>query len=308
MSAFKNLYVKNCHFFSYDEPNYISFEKHLKKENYSFCSIDLMIMCEASTKFSAIIKFYFLKFITLIGVIDRRYNLNLLINPLRIIGKNLLLREVRKPKFIFHSTGKAGLKNGLYDFNYFKIDGFIKFENLNLLNYKGIKEYLKKRYGDSFMQLPSENVKRKYKSHTSGFTQFKDIKFLIDGVGVLWKMNEFKKGLLVKNKNIDNFLSCINTQVIICTNIPYKLNNANFEIYTTEQKFSKLEDEYFTKLISDFKLKKDKVIYVEHSKKVCKFASKYFEVINWDESKDSVDSFYFDLLKTINKKVVYKYE
>jgi len=71
----------------------------------------------------------------------------------------------RDTKFIGHFFGRAPFKKTSFPIKYLGKQRYVKFEHLNLPVAQNVEEYLKVRYGDRYMELPSEEEKAKYPSH-----------------------------------------------------------------------------------------------------------------------------------------------
>jgi lipopolysaccharide cholinephosphotransferase len=84
--------------------------------------------------------------------------------------KKILLYFVRifnneETKLVGHFFGRASFLKTSFPKDYLGKQRYIKFENLQLPVLSNIEEYLKIRYGDKYMELPSEEIKRQYPSH-----------------------------------------------------------------------------------------------------------------------------------------------
>ncbi len=281
-------------------PDYTTKEFGLRKEDISFANVDLMILCEASSYFTAIIKFYIIRFSVITGVLKRKYGLDF--NILFRFTRFLIFKEVKNKKYAFHAVGRAGHKNAIYPYNWFNSSGLVKFNNTNLVNYNGIHNYLIKRYGKSYLNLPSEETKKIYKKHTLGYLNNSNITLLVDGIGVLWEKKiweEFNK--LECNPRIFNFLKNYPGKIIICTNIPLESVNIDFPIYSTNGIYSKLDDQYFKGLFKKFSITKQNFVYIEHDDNVYNKYKNLFEILKWDNKLDVIDAFFVKLSKKLHK-------
>jgi lipopolysaccharide cholinephosphotransferase len=84
--------------------------------------------------------------------------------------KPILLKVVRglnhrKSQMVGHFFGRAPFKKTSFPYKYLGVPKYIKFEHLVLPVPKYVGAYLKVRYGENYMKLPSEEEKAKYPSH-----------------------------------------------------------------------------------------------------------------------------------------------
>lgn len=84
--------------------------------------------------------------------------------------KQRLLKIVRglngkNTKLIGHFFGRAPFKKTSFPNKYLGKQRYVKFEHLTLPVTEYVEEYLKVRYGERYMELPSEEEKAKYPSH-----------------------------------------------------------------------------------------------------------------------------------------------
>ncbi len=84
--------------------------------------------------------------------------------------KKILLKIVRglnskKTTLIGHFFGRAPFKKTSFPVQYLGKQKYVQFEHLKLPVAEYVEEYLKVRYGDRYMELPSEEEKLKYPSH-----------------------------------------------------------------------------------------------------------------------------------------------
>ncbi len=70
-----------------------------------------------------------------------------------------------KTNLIGHFFGRAPFKRTSFKTEYLGVQRYVKFEHLTLPVPQNVEEYLKVRYGNSYMELPSEEVKLQYPSH-----------------------------------------------------------------------------------------------------------------------------------------------
>ena len=87
----------------------------------------------------------------------------------RVIS-NLLLKFVRSfngrnTKLIGHFFGRAPFRSTSFRTSYLGNQKYIKFNSLNLPAPEFVEKYLTIRYGNRYMELPSEKEKMKYPSH-----------------------------------------------------------------------------------------------------------------------------------------------
>ena len=86
------------------------------------------------------------------------------------IVSNLLLKFVRlfngkNTTYIGHFFGRAPFKSTSFRASYLGNQKYIKFNSLNLPVPEYVEKYLTIRYGNRYMELPSEEEKMKYPSH-----------------------------------------------------------------------------------------------------------------------------------------------
>lgn len=84
--------------------------------------------------------------------------------------KKLLLKFIRnfnnkETSMVGHFFGRAPFLKTSFDKSYLSKQRYVKFEHLNLPVPSNVEEYLKVRYGNRYMELPSEEEKMKYPSH-----------------------------------------------------------------------------------------------------------------------------------------------
>jgi lipopolysaccharide cholinephosphotransferase len=84
--------------------------------------------------------------------------------------KNILIKIVRgrnsrESSYIGHFFGRAPFKKTSFPSRYLGKPRYVEFEYLTLPVAKHVEEYLKVRYGDRYMELPSKEEKAKYPSH-----------------------------------------------------------------------------------------------------------------------------------------------
>ena len=283
-------------------PNYVSNEFLLKSEAINFISVDLMILCEASTYFSAFLKFYLIKPFILFGVFIRRFGFPGNYNFIFSLPRFLLLKRVNKKKYVFHPSGRAFHNKAIYPADWFIYDKKIDFENTTLNGFVGIHDYLKNRFGIGYMKLPTELVKSSFNLHTSGYVSTNDFVLLIDGVGVLWDLNSWNKNRELRvNKSIEIFLKMFSGRVIICTNLPDEMIKIGFEYFTTSGTISKENPLYYQKLFNELNLTHKNLIYIEHDKIICKKYQHEFNLFNWCNKHDDIEFFYGKLSEYIYK-------
>lgn len=84
--------------------------------------------------------------------------------------EKLLLKYIRRlndkdSEYIGHFFGRAPFAKTSFKTDYLGKPRYVKFESLMLPVCQNVEEYLKVRYGEDYMQLPSEEVKLQYPSH-----------------------------------------------------------------------------------------------------------------------------------------------
>ena len=150
-------------------------------------TLDLMILGEASTLTHAYIKAYFIKFAANLGAFERKYGRVFLSGLIQKIAKSFLLAKRRKVKYYFHAVGRASVSKSIFPVTWFEDIVYLPFENLHIPLPVGYKDYLSLRYGQHFLDMPSEETKAMYPSHTDFFSSLDDWTFVLDGVGLYWK-------------------------------------------------------------------------------------------------------------------------
>ena len=97
--------------------------------------------------------------------------------------QNFLLKYVRilnnstiTTKFKSHFFGRAKFKNTCFNSNYLDKSRRTKFENFQFKVMSNVEDYLRIRFGEDFMQIPSDDIKSKYPSHCSEYKINNDIK------------------------------------------------------------------------------------------------------------------------------------
>lgn len=84
--------------------------------------------------------------------------------------KDALLRDVRKynhksAEDYAHLFCKANYSNAFYEKELFRTMRYVPFEQVQLAVSNGVEKYLEIRYGEDYMQIPSEETKAKYQVH-----------------------------------------------------------------------------------------------------------------------------------------------
>lgn len=103
--------------------------------------------------------------------------------------KKMLLHEVEKynakpSDTVAHIFGRAQYQNSFYPAELFKKSRYTRFEEVMLPVPEGVEEYLRIRYGENYMQLPSSDVKARYANHAIKWNIEKDYKALMSSQGV----------------------------------------------------------------------------------------------------------------------------
>lgn len=85
--------------------------------------------------------------------------------------KAFLLHQVREynkrpASEVAHIFGRAAFQNAYYPAELFRQQRYVPFEKVMLAVPNGVEEYLRLRYGPDYMQLPSEETKAIYQSHS----------------------------------------------------------------------------------------------------------------------------------------------
>lgn len=108
-------------------------------------------------------------------------SIQLWISKVIVVGpvKKLLLYLVRKynnktTDTVAHVFGRAKFENSFYPAELFSEQRFVDFEKCQLPVPSGVEEYLKIRYGDKYMEMPSEETKALYQSHATIWDVNKD--------------------------------------------------------------------------------------------------------------------------------------
>lgn len=84
--------------------------------------------------------------------------------------QKILLKFIRSfnksdTTLVGHFFGRAPFLKTSFDKSYLGTQRYVKFEHLSLPVPSNVEEYLKIRYGQKYMELPSEEVKMQYPSH-----------------------------------------------------------------------------------------------------------------------------------------------
>lgn len=108
---------------------------------------------------------------TAVGGVKR---IQLLISKVLVVGwvKKILLYIVRRHNrhdsdTVAHLFGRAKFCNSFYPKKLFKSQRFVPFEKHQLSVPVGVEEYLRLRYGDRYMDMPSDETKAVYQSHAN---------------------------------------------------------------------------------------------------------------------------------------------
>ena len=93
--------------------------------------------------------------------------------------KKMLIRGVRKynnrpSDFVAHVFGRAKFKNAYYPAELFKEKRYVPFEQVMLAVPNDVEQYLTLRYGEDYMQMPSEETKAIYQTHAMIWDTEKD--------------------------------------------------------------------------------------------------------------------------------------
>lgn len=283
-------------------PDYICIDNSLKKENINFSSVDLMILSESRFYSTALVKFYLIKVVVYLGVLNRKYGIDFNFTVLSNLANYLIFKEVPNKRYAFHATGKASFKKAIYPYEIFEINGVLNFEQSKFYSFKGINKYLEIRYGKDYFRLPSTKIKNSFKSHAVDYKSLAHITLLVDGVGVFWDTYEWVNDQkLVPNDQFVNFLRKFPGRVIICTNVKIHSElKSEFEIFTTNGTINKRDINYYLKLFSSFKVDKSSSIYIEHDKFICEMLMSHISSLTWDNGKDPIDKFYLEFPPLVN--------
>ena len=110
----------------------------------------------------------------------------ILVNKLtkKIIYKDICKYKNKETELVGHFFGRAKFSNSIYKKAWFKDQKYVSFEKVKLPVSNGVEDYLKTRYGEDYMKLPSEETKKQYQSHAS-----------------IWKIDEDYKSFLSRKVN-----------------------------------------------------------------------------------------------------------
>ena len=75
---------------------------------------------------------------------------------------------------VAHVFGRAKFKNAYYPARLFTSQRYVPFEQVQLAVPNGVEEYLTLRYGPKYMEMPSEETKAEYQTHTYVWDTEKD--------------------------------------------------------------------------------------------------------------------------------------
>lgn len=122
---------------------------------------------------------------TAVGFVKR---MQLFISKVLVVGfiKKILLHIVRgnnrhDSDTVAHLFGRAKFENSFYPKNIFEKQRFVPFENHSLAVPSGVEEYLRLRFGEKYMDMPSDETKAIYQSHAeiwdtdNNYTKYLDI-------------------------------------------------------------------------------------------------------------------------------------
>ena len=170
-------------FFSKIRMNNTTFiEEDSKDLRYFHQGIYIDIMCfhnASNCLLIRLLQYFSAKLLTINSIPKTGYKTNsffkktlfILTKPINIkFIEKILFRIVtssknKDTKYIAHWFGRARYKNCIYERSLFQNQLFVDFENLQLPVMEHYHKYLCVRYGDKYMNLPSEKEKMKYKSH-----------------------------------------------------------------------------------------------------------------------------------------------
>lgn len=240
----------------------INSEPNLVINRITPLTLDLMILGEASSLIQAYIKAYFIKFASNIGAFERRYGRVFFSRLIQKIAKSLLLSKKRRVKYYFHAVGRASVSKSIFPVTWFEDSVHMPFENLLIPLPVHYKDYLSLRYGNYYMDMPSEDTKAMYPSHTDFFSSLDDWTFILDGVGLYWKPESYENGNLERT-NISFLLTNLLPEVIVATNVPkqsLELLETEHRVFTTSG-IQEKGKEYFGELTELYNI--HKFIYIE---------------------------------------------
>ena len=81
---------------------------------------------------------------------------------------------------VAHLFGRAKYKNSFYKSKDFSKQRYVPFEKVNLAVPNGVESYLTTRYGEKYMEMPSEETKAMYTSHAMLWDVEKDYKYYLN--------------------------------------------------------------------------------------------------------------------------------
>ena len=156
-------------------------EKDLKdKDMHHGIYIDIMCLNNTSkSTFIRYIQYFSARVLNTRALVNRGYETDSKVKKLFLqIAKYIITDSIKKillkivrslnskeSSYIGHFFGRAPFKKTSFPTEYLGNPRYVKFEYLNLPVAEYVEEYLKVRYGESYMELPSEKEKLKYPSH-----------------------------------------------------------------------------------------------------------------------------------------------
>lgn len=240
----------------------VNIEPNLVINNITPLTLDIMILGEASSLIQAYIKAYFIKFASNLGAFERKFGRVFFFGLIHKIARSFLLTKKRRVKYYFHAVGRAPVRKSIFPATWFQGTISMPFENLQVPLPVHYKDYLSLRYGNHYMDMPSENTKAMYPSHTDFFASLDDWTFVLDGVGLYWKPESYANGSLERT-NISFLLTNLLPEVIVATNVSKQILEpleTQHRVFTTSGVQEKGK-EYFEKLTRLYEV--DSFIYIE---------------------------------------------
>ena len=80
-----------------------------------------------------------------------------------------------------HIFGRAKFKNSFYPVEDFGTPRYVPFETVKLPVPQKVEDYLTRRYGKNYMQMPDEATKANYQTHAMLWSTTQDYKELLSG-------------------------------------------------------------------------------------------------------------------------------
>ena len=173
-------------------------EDVFKKRKNMHLGIFVDIMClnnAATTKIGKYIQYYAAALLKANAVSKLDYNTNSKLKKFQLflakygvnrLTKPILIYLVRrynnKPsKEVAHIFGRAKFKNSFYPADDFGMPRYVSFETVKLPVPQKVEDYLTRRYGKNYMQMPDAATRALYQNHSVSWSTNQDYKGLLNG-------------------------------------------------------------------------------------------------------------------------------